>query len=155
MLERDDFQQWRLPKFCSHWLSHYWDGVIKRTSDFLMLCSAIVLKGNPCLQAHLWFNTSPEVSKNHNYCLFGIFIFRNEVGKRSSHRAAKQRGFYYKNTTVIAGGVAIERQITKLPIYRRPEGRNHKKWTKRRTDILMIQLLNKRPGGLKISKLLL
>jgi len=60
----------------------------------------------------------------------------NEVGKRSSHRAAKQSGFYYNNTTVLAGGAAIELRITRLPMHHRPEGMNSKKWTKSRTDIL-------------------
>lgn len=55
------------------------------------------------------------------------FSSENEVGKRSSHRAAKQSRFHYNNTTVIAGGAAIELRITKLPMYHRPEGIKHKK----------------------------
>ena len=51
-----------------------------------------------------------------------------------SHRAAKQSGFSYYNTTVLAGGAAIELLITKLPRYHRPEGMNNKKWTNSRTD---------------------
>lgn len=72
------------------------------------------------------------------------FTSKNEVGKRSSHRAAKLSGFSY-NATVLAGGTGTGLWITKLI-----EGINHKKWTQSKTD----ELLSKRPGGINTSELL-
>lgn len=125
MLERDDFQHWRLPKCFSHGLSCCWDGVLRCRSD---LHSATVFKGNPCLQGYFWSNTSPEICKNHDYCLFGIFTSKKWGGKEAQPQSYWTKCILLQHNS-IRGGTGTGLQITKLP-----EEINHKKYTQSKTD---------------------